>query len=162
MSRMQAQPAEPVLTDRATRVVEHAREVQRDLGNTVLAAEHILLGLLSDRRGMSAFVLRELGVKEGELADRARTELARARPDTPGEEAVLKAARRWARELKQVSVGTEHLLLALISGGWPAARWLEEAGAGEAAARATTERLFATVRRRSGALEPPVTDGTAD
>jgi ATP-dependent Clp protease ATP-binding subunit ClpA len=159
---MPAQPDEPVLTDRATRVLEHAREAQKELGHPVLAAEHILLGLLSDRRGMSAFVLRELGVKETQLVDRARAQLERAAPAAAGEEAVLQAARRWAKELKQVSVGTEHLLLALISGGSPAARWLEEAGAGEAAARATTERLFATVRRRSGALEPPVADGTAD
>lgn len=159
---MPEQSSEPVLTDRALRVLEHAREAQRELRHPALAAEHILLGLLSDRRGMSAFVLRELGVKEEQLADRARAELARAAPSSGGEEVVLRAARRWAKELKQVSVGTEHLLLALIGSGSPAARWLEEAGAGEAAVRATTERLFTTVRRRSGAVEPPVADGTGD
>jgi ATP-dependent Clp protease ATP-binding subunit ClpA len=159
---MPAQSSEPVLTDRATRALEHAREVQRELGHPALAAEHILLGVLRDRRGMSAFVLRELDVKEPELADRVRSELERAAPAAGDEAAVLEAARRWARELNQVSVGTEHLLLALIGGDSRAARWLADAGAGTAAARATTERLFTTVRRRSGAVEPPVAGGTAE
>lgn len=153
---MTPQAAEPLLTDRAKRVMQRAHEEQAPLGHPLLTAEHILLGLLGDRRGMSAFVLRELGVKEGGLADRARTELERAAPDPAADEvAVVRAAQRWAQDLKQVSVGTEHLLLALISSSSAAGRWLNEAGARETEARATTERLFLTVRRRSGEVERP-------
>lgn len=151
-------PAEPALTDRARRALERAREAQQRLGHARLSAEHILLGLLGDRRALSGFVLRELGVKETDLAGRARAELERAAPDpVVGEELVVGAAREWAETLKQVSVGTEHLLLALIGGGGAAGRWLQEAGVREAEARATTERLFRTVRRRSGEVEPPGT-----
>ena len=153
---MNAQASEPLLTDRAKRVIKRAREEQERLGHPRLTAEHILLGLLDDRRGMSAFVLRELRVKERELEEKARAELERAAPDPVADEAaVVRAAGRWAHDFKQVSVGTEHLLLALIGCGSAAGRWLEEAGAREAEARATTERLFQTVRRRSGEIEPP-------
>lgn len=154
---MPAPRAEPLLTDRAKRAMERAREAQQRLGHPRLAAEHILLGLLGDRRGLSAFVLRELGVKEADLANRAGAELEGAAPDpVTAEDAVMQAARRWAGELKQVSVGTEHLLLALIGSGGAAGRWLQDAGVREAEARATTERLFLTVRRRSGEVEPPI------
>ncbi len=153
---MASQPAGLPLTDRAKRVMERAREEQQRLGHPRLSAEHVLLGLLGDRRGLSGFVLRELGVKETELANQARAELERAAPDpVVGEEAVVGSARQWAETLKQVSVGTEHLLLALIGGGGTAGRWLQEAGVREAEARATTERLFQTIRRRSGEVEPP-------
>lgn len=153
---MAIQPNEPVLTDRARRAMERAREEQRRLGHPRLAAEHILLGLLGDRAGLSAFVLRELKAKEGDLAERARIELERAAPDpVVGEDTVVSAAQQWADTLKQVSVGTEHLLLALIGSGGAASRWLQDAGVGEADARATTERLFQTIRRRSGEVEPP-------
>lgn len=153
---MDSQPAGLPLTDRAKRVMERAREEQQRLGHPRLSAEHILLGLLGDRRALSGFVLRELGVKETELANRARAELERAAPDpVVGEEAIVPAARQWAETLKQVSVGTEHLLLALTGGGGAAGRWLQDAGVREAEARATTERLFQTIRRRSGEVEPP-------
>ncbi len=86
-----------------------------------------------------------------------RVELGRGVPDPlVDQEAVLRAARRWAAELKQVSVGTEHLLLALIESGGVAGRFLETAGVRASDARATTERLFLTVRRRSGEIEPPL------
>ena len=147
---------EPALTDRAKRVMQRAQEEQQRLGHPQLSAEHVLLGLLGDHRGMSAFVLRELGVKEGELESKVRAELERAVPKpVVGEDAVVRAARQWAAELKQVSVGTEHLLLALIGSGSAASRWLQEAGVSEGQARATTERLFQTVRRRSGEIERP-------
>ena len=55
---MPSQPSQPLLTDRAKRVIRRAREEQSRLGHAQLAAEHILVGLLADRRGMSAFVLR--------------------------------------------------------------------------------------------------------
>ena len=153
---MPSQPSQPLLTDRAKRVIRRAREEQSRLGHAQLAAEHILVGLLADRRGMSAFVLRELGVREGGLAHKARAELERAGPNPlVGEDVVLGAAQRWVAELKQVSVGTEHLLLALIGSGGAAGRWLQEAGVGEAEARATTARLFQTVQRRSGEVERP-------
>ena len=146
----------PLLTDRARRAMERARQEQRRLGHPRLAAEHILLGLLGDRAGLSGFVLRELKVKEAEFTSRVRAELERAAPDpVVTEDVVIPAAQKWAETLKQVSVGTEHLLLALIGSGGAAGQWLQEAGVHEADARDTTERLFQTIRRRSGEVEPP-------
>jgi len=153
---MPSQASAPQLTDRAKRVMQRALEEKARLGHSRLTAEHVLVGLLGDRRGMSAFVLRELGVKESELLDKVRAALEREAPNlVVGEDVVLQAAGRWATELKQVSVGTEHLLLALLGSGSAAGRWLQDEGVSEAEARVTTERLFLTVRRRSGEVEPP-------
>src|SRR5512145_1680303 len=101
-----ASPSGPPLTDRAKRVMQRARDEQARLGHGRLCAEHILVGLLGDRRGMSAFVLRELGVKESSLLEMSRAALEREPPDASiGEDAIGQAAARGAGELKEVSVG---------------------------------------------------------
>jgi hypothetical protein len=85
------------------------------------------------------------------LAERVHAELDRGPPrGALGGQEVLAAAARWSADLKQVSVGTEHLLLALISGDSAPARWLADAGARVADARAATEKLIDIVPRRSG------------
>lgn len=144
------------LTDRVKRVLKIARKEQEALRHPVTCAEHVLLGLLADPRSLSSFVLRELKVDLGALETRAREELQRAAPDPiVSDLALLGAAPRWVAELKQNSIGTEHLLLALIASGSGAAAWLAEAGVKEADARGTTQRLLAVVPRGSGPTTPP-------
>ncbi|MBI3983301.1 MAG: hypothetical protein HY337_10325, partial [Gemmatimonadetes bacterium] len=144
-------PEIPPLTGRAERILKRAREEQARLGHPVLTAEHALYGILTDHLCVALFVLRDMQVDHKALAERVRAELEKRQPDSSVDErALLLEAARWSAELKQVSIGTEHLLLALISGGSSAARWLTEAGAREAEARAATEKLIDIVPRRSG------------
>ena len=149
-------PGSPPLTDRVKRAFKVAHKEQEGLRHPVPCAEHILLGLLADKRAMSSFVLRELKVDLEALESRARDYLKRAAPDVMvGEVALLKAAERWVAELKQVSIGTEHLLLALVGTNSAAAKWLAEAGVKEAEVRETTLRLMTIVPRGSGPTTPP-------
>ncbi|HEX9581575.1 MAG TPA: Clp protease N-terminal domain-containing protein [Gemmatimonadales bacterium] len=144
-------PDVPPLTGRAERVLKRAREEQTRLGHPVLTAEHLLYGLLTDKLCVALFVLRDMNVDAKGLAARVRAELEKGPPDPAVDEpALLRAAARWSDELKQVSIGTEHLLLALITDASAAGAWLAEAGAREAEARAATEKLIDIVPRRSG------------
>jgi ATP-dependent Clp protease ATP-binding subunit ClpA len=139
------------VTGRAERVLRRAREEQQRAGHPHVTAEHILHGLLADKLCVAQFVLRELNVDARRLHDRVHAELEQRVPaPMVGEEEVLRRARVWVERLDQVSVGTEHLLLALIDCGSPAARWLADAGVREAEARDATERLIEIVPRRSG------------
>jgi len=126
------------------------------LRHPVTCAEHVLLALLDDKRALACFVLRELKVDTHQLEDRVRAELKRGAPDPMVSDlALLGAAPRWVADLKQVSIGTEHLLLAIIASKSAAATWLAEAGVGEADARATTGRLLVHVQRGSGPTATP-------
>lgn len=144
------------LTDRAKRVFKKAREEQQRLRHPVICAEHLLLGLLSDQRALSSFVLRELKVDLDALELQARDYLNRSAPDiVVGEVAILQAAEPWVAALQQQSIGTEHLLLALQGGRSAVGKWLTAAGVTEAGMVETTKRLFTVVQRGSGPTTVP-------
>ena len=141
----------PPLTGRAQRVLNRAREQQARLGHKQLTPEHVLYGVLADPMCVALLVLRELNVDTGPLAARVRQELDRGVADWAVDEAALLGeALRWASEFQQVEVGTEHLLLALLSGSSAAGQWLAEAGARVEDARAATARLTDIAPRLSG------------
>jgi ATP-dependent Clp protease ATP-binding subunit ClpA len=139
------------LTGRVERVLRRGREEQQRLGHPELTAEHILHGLLADKLCVAQFVLRELNVDARNLHARLHEALERG-PSTPtvGEAAVLHEALQWVDRLDQVSLGTEHVLLALVGSDSVAAKLLAEAGVEPAAAREATARLIEIVPRRSG------------
>ena len=141
----------PPLTGRSQRVLNRAREERTRLGHPTLAPEHVLYGILADPMCVALLVLRELHVDTGSLATRVKQELARGAPEaTVDEETFLREAVRWASEPQQVDVGTEHLLLALLSAPSATGRWLAEAGASLDEARAATARLTDIAPRLSG------------
>ncbi|HWP38142.1 MAG TPA: Clp protease N-terminal domain-containing protein [Gemmatimonadales bacterium] len=141
----------PHLTGRVERVLRRGREEQQRLGHPELTAEHILHGLLADKLCVAQFVLRDLNVDARKLAGRLREELERGAPSPTVTEAdVLHEALRWVDRLDQVSLGTEHVLLALVGSESVAARLLAEVGVEPAAAKQATERLIDIVPRRSG------------
>jgi ATP-dependent Clp protease ATP-binding subunit ClpA len=144
------------LTDRAKRVFKKAREEQQQLRHPVVCAEHVLLGLLSDKRALACFVLRELKVDLDKLELEARDYLKRSAPDiVVGEVAILQASEPWVVELQQQSIGTEHLLLALRGSRSAVGKWLAAAGVTQPAMVETTKRLFNVVQRGSGPTTAP-------
>lgn len=144
------------LTDRAKRVFKKAHEEQQRMGHPVTCAEHVLLGLLDDKRALASFVLRELKVDLDGLEKRAREYLKRSAPDiVVGELAILQAAEPWVVQLQQQSIGTEHILLAFLGGRSAVSTWLAAEGVTEADMVATTRRLFNVVQRGSGPTTAP-------
>ncbi len=106
----------------ARRVVVLAQEQARDLHHDYLGPEHLLLGLLAEVNGLAHRILDSVGVTLDEsrrilVEAVAPTEIAPGRhiPFTPPAKQTLEKAVREALALHHTGVGTEHLLLGLIS-----------------------------------------------
>lgn len=99
-----------------------AREEAAKFNHQYIGTEHILLGLLRERSGVAANVLRYLDVQE----DRIREEIHKIvqngptmatlgqLPFTPRSKIVLELSMEEANRLHHNYIGTEHLLLGLI------------------------------------------------
>ncbi len=109
-------------TDRSRRVLVLAQEEARLLGHSHIGTEHILLGLIGGAEGGAGQVLVSCGLE----LDGAREAIRRleapgrrtrdAVPFTPGAKRVLERSLREALARGSDSIGTEHLLLGLVSG----------------------------------------------
>jgi ATP-dependent Clp protease ATP-binding subunit ClpC len=111
-------------TAEARKVVVTAQEEARLLKHTYIGTEHILLGLLDAPDSMAAKVLHQLGYdKETAQADIAAVakpgtqELTGHIPFAPRAKKTLDLALREAQQLHHTSIGTEHILLALVREG---------------------------------------------
>ncbi|MFC7263333.1 Clp protease N-terminal domain-containing protein [Streptomyces lutosisoli] len=108
----------------ARKVVVTAQEEARLLKHNYIGTEHILLGLLDAPDSMAAKVLDQLGYdKETALVDIAAVVkpgtqvLSGHIPFAPRAKKTLDLALREAQQLHHTYIGTEHLLLALVSEG---------------------------------------------
>ena len=112
-------------TDRARRVVVLAQEEARLLSHGQVGTEHLLLGLLSEGRGVAATALEALGVG----LEPARREVAAMFGSggrdpsgghirfTPRAKRVLEFSLREALQLGHNDIGTEHILLGMVREG---------------------------------------------
>lgn len=109
-------------TQKANKALNLALGSAEKMGCSYVGTEHILLGLLREGSGVAAAALSECGVTEDALKQRIsednnnNTE-TRLTPDdfTPRTKRVLRAAMLVSSRLGNSYVGTEHLLLAIIS-----------------------------------------------
>lgn len=109
-------------TDRARKVMGLAREEAHKYNDQYIGTEHILLGILSERNGVAANVLRFLEVKEDQVREEIRKIVQNGPtmvslgqlPFTPRSKVVLEFAMEEANKLLHSYIGTEHLLLGLI------------------------------------------------
>ena len=109
-------------TQKANKALNLALESAEKMGCSYVGTEHILLGLLHEGSGVAAAALSECGVTEDALKQRIsednnnNTE-TRLTPDdfTPRTKRVLRSAMLVSSRLGNSYVGTEHLLLAIIS-----------------------------------------------
>ena len=127
-------------TEKANKALNLAIECAEDMGNTYIGSEHILLGLCREGSGVACAALKECGVtaEEAEALIRRgsgageqghRTSLT---PDhfTPRTKSVLQTAMTYSARTGSGFVGTEHLLIALISDSDSyAVRYLSQLGA---------------------------------
>jgi hypothetical protein len=111
-------------TPRARRAIATAQKEARRLRNEQIGTEHFLLGLVGDRKGLAARALKAQGVTE----EQVRTAVTAAGvpvvdeppeqvPFAPRAKKLIRLAVREALYLSHDYVGTEHLLLALLSEG---------------------------------------------
>jgi ATP-dependent Clp protease ATP-binding subunit ClpC len=130
-------------TEKAIKVVMLAQEEARRLGHNFVGTEQILLGLIGEGTGISAKVLKSMGVNLKEARVEVEKIIGRGSgfvaveiPFTPRAKRVLELSLEEARQLGHNYIGTEHLLLGLLrEGEGVAARVLENLGADPAKIR---------------------------
>jgi ATP-dependent Clp protease ATP-binding subunit ClpC len=110
-------------TNRARQVVVRAQVEGRALHHGYIGTEHLLLALVHERQGMGAMVLDAMGAGEDRVRDRVGHYIQPGDhepgssghiPFTPRAKTVLELSLREAIQLGHDTIGTEHLLLALI------------------------------------------------
>ena len=111
-------------TERARKVIVHAREEARRFGHDYIGTEHILLGLVKEGTGVAAHVLKSLGVdlkkirieveKLVQTTGSGSPSSQQQPPFTPRAKKVLELSVEEARNIGHNYVGTEHLLLGLL------------------------------------------------
>jgi ATP-dependent Clp protease ATP-binding subunit ClpC len=112
-------------TPRAQQVCALARKEAERLNHNFIGTEHILLGLIKLGNGVATNVLRNLGLNlenvrievERQVGNQADQKITGHIPYTPRTKKVIALAVREAKALNHTYVGTEHLLLGLLSEG---------------------------------------------
>jgi ATP-dependent Clp protease ATP-binding subunit ClpC len=131
-------------TDQARLVVVLAQEESRMFNHNYIGSEHILLGLIREGKGVAAKALESFGISLDAVREQVQevmgqgqhAQLFQQAPSghisfTPRAEKVLELSLREALQLGHNYIGTEHILLGLISEGEStAAQVLIKSGAG--------------------------------
>lgn len=112
-------------TERGKKVIQLAHREALRLGHDVIGTEHILLGLAVEGEGVAAQILQSSGVSIDELRAMVEQYVGRGEqkskpvdlPLSPRAKKVLDLSMREARNMSVNYVGTEHILLGLISEG---------------------------------------------
>ena len=98
---------------------KHAKYFQQD----AVGSEHLLLGLLEESRGIAGKVLRSLDIEEQQVIEeiehmieygKHKSKVDELLPYSPRTKEILNNASIEAKRVHAPSIGTEHLLLALI------------------------------------------------
>lgn len=109
-------------TQKANRALNLAVEAAQNMGHRYVGTEHVLYGLAAEGSGVAAAALEQCGVTAeaveskiaGSQGTGAQTRLS-ADAFTPRTKRVLQNAVLFSSRMGQSYVGTEHLLIALIS-----------------------------------------------
>lgn len=143
-------------TEKANKALNLAIESAEEMRHNYVGTEHILYGLVKEGSGVAATALNECGVTEDALREKLESingtiSLVELTPDdfTPRTKRVLRAAVIISSKTGYTYVGTEHLLLAILSESDSyAVAFLEELGV-------SVERLTQAVSKgmQSGADE---------
>lgn len=110
-------------TERAQRVITLSQQIAQQLGHSYVGTEHLLLGLVREEEGIAAKALKNLGVEVEDIQQIIVQSIGVGNKPvellgyTPRTKKVFELSVAEARNLNHNYVGTEHLLLGLISEG---------------------------------------------
>ena len=109
-------------TEGAIKVIMVAQEEARRMGHNFVGTDQLLLGVIGQRHGIGAKSLKDINVtlkatrrEIQKYIGRGTGFVASEIPFTPRAKRVLEMAVQEGKDLGQNFVGTEHLLLALMS-----------------------------------------------
>ncbi len=112
-------------TDKAKTALQLAAKAAKDLHQSYIGSEHLLVGLVREKTGVAAKVLKENGVDEIQLISMIKDliapegNLAVQERDgySPRAARILEDSRKQAQKYKNSMTGTEHILLAMLREG---------------------------------------------
>ena len=110
-------------TDDAQRVLSFAQEAALELGHDYVGTEHVLIGLTKVKNGVAAKALEELGIVTEDIFEAVEDQVGCGNKKatsiymTPRVKNVLELAVQVANRMNHNYVGTEHILLGLLSDG---------------------------------------------
>ena len=110
-------------TDDAQRVLSFAQEAALELGHDYVGTEHVLIGLIKVKNGVAAKALNELGLSAETIIEDVEEHIGRGNKKassvymTPRVKHVLELAVEVANHMNHNYVGSEHILLGLLSDG---------------------------------------------
>ena len=110
-------------TDDAQRVLSFAQEAALELGHDYVGTEHVLIGLIKVKNSVAAKALNELGLSAETIIEDVDEHIGRGNKKassvymTPRVKHVLELAVEVANHMNHNYVGTEHILLGLLSDG---------------------------------------------
>ena len=125
-------------TGKARRVVVLSQESARNLQHNYIGTEHLLLGLLSVPDSIAARALARIGLTQQDAEQAILRKIGRGKrmpsghiPFTPRAKKILELALREALQFGHNYIGTEHLLLGILSEGHGVAAQILAAQAGD-------------------------------
>jgi len=112
-------------TESAKKALKHAKKYAKNLHQSYVGTEHILLGLLKENDGLAAKILIQNGAKISEIEELVKDyvategEIAVAERDgfSPRAKIVLEESEQQAERFNAQAIGTEHILLSIIKEG---------------------------------------------
>ena len=110
-------------TDDAQRVLSFAQEAALELGHDYVGTEHVLIGLTKVKNGVAAKALEELNIVTEDIFEAVEEQVGRGNKKAtsiymmPRVKNVLELAVQVANRMNHNYVGTEHILLGLLSDG---------------------------------------------
>ncbi len=144
-------------TQKANDALNIAISQASSMGHTYIGTEHLLLGLALEGSGVAAVVLKSSGLSSDELTTLIRNSVGVGNvtslsPDdfTPRSKRVMQNAVMYSARIGHNFVGTEHLLMAILSEGDSyAVRFLEESGVSVQAVMSSLRASLGENSRRS-------------
>jgi len=158
-------------TQKANDALNLSIEMAENFGHTYIGTEHLLLGLFKEGTGVAATVLRECGFDETEFTERIKEGIGVGSktllsPDdfTPRTKRVMQAAVLASAKIGHNFVGSEHLLIAILSESDSyAVKFMEDMGvSSEAVQDALRQSLVTDMERGSDGNAPSVNNRAKD
>lgn len=152
-------------TGKANSALNFAISFAAEFGHTYIGSEHLLLGLLAVPDSVAVAALSEFGVSKENVTELIKENIGlgvktKLTPEhlTPRAKRVIEVAQMTAREMGNSFIGTEHILLGILSEGDNyAIRFLNDLGVDVAL---LTEKALEYAGASKGAdnSEPPATE----
>ncbi len=113
--------SETNFTKSAERALIYAKEYVLELGQSAVGTEHILLGMLKEENCVAAKILQGMGITEELVYSAIEDMVAKDYSEeysvvgiTPKTKEILECSYKISTRMKQKSVGTEHIFLAIL------------------------------------------------